>query len=148
MHAFKGLKTRMYIEGAKKSTKVDMSKHTKPRIVMMPTNTFRRIWENIVHLLLLYTALFVPYKICFAPEESDNVKLLDKVVDILFGLDLFLNFTFAYERSATAGDVESRLGHIAINYFKGWFIIDFMACFPFELIINAFIPDLDSIKST
>jgi hypothetical protein len=56
----------------------------------------------------------------------------------VFGLDLFVQFFFAYEKSAT--EIEERLPYIAVNYLKGWFAIDFMACFPFEHIISFFIP--------
>ena len=108
----------MYLEGARKSAKVEIIKLKKSCIVMMPINLFRRIWENIVNLLLLYTALFVPYKIGFAPDESEGAKMIDKTVDVLFAMDLFLNFTFAYDRSAGKDDVEFRLGHIAVNYLR------------------------------
>ena len=57
---------------------------------------------------------------------------IDWVVDIIFIMDLFVNFMTAYEKRD--GLQETRLGLIAKNYLKGWFIIDFMACFPVQLI--------------
>jgi hypothetical protein len=59
-------------------------------------------------------------------------------------MDLFLNFLFAFDKSAT--EVEDRLPFIAGNYLKTWFAIDFMACFPFEHIINFFIPNAEDAQ--
>ena len=52
------------------------------------------------------------------------------LVDILFGIDIFINFISAYEdRNANKMIFDRK--KIAVNYIKSWFILDLIACFPF-----------------
>jgi potassium voltage-gated channel Eag-related subfamily H protein 8 len=75
---------------------------------------------------------------------------LDTVVDVLFILALFVTFITAYEKSN--GAIEFRKTHIALNYLRGWLLVDFVACFPFGLILPLIIleggSDDDSMASS
>lgn len=66
---------------------------------------------------------------------------LDVVVDVMFGLDIFLCFRVAYQDEQLVYVTEPRM--IAHNYLRGWFIIDFLSTFPIDRIIMAF-QDSDS----
>ena len=57
---------------------------------------------------------------------------MDASVDILFGIDIVVNFVSAYEQPDGRLIIEHK--KIASNYLRGWFILDFLACFPFQLI--------------
>ena len=46
---------------------------------------------------MIYTAIFVPYKIAFIETESQGLKYVEATVDILFGIDIFVNFISAIE---------------------------------------------------
>ena len=59
----------------------------------------------------------------------DAAAIIDMIVDILFGIDLFVNFISSYEDPETGLPVVS-LKLIAINYLTSWFPIDFIAVFP------------------
>ena len=85
----------------------------------------------MIQIVLIYTALYVPFKLAFAAGlEHTEVFMgpIDWVVDIIFIMDLFINFITAYEKRD--GLQEMRIGLIAKNYVRSWFIIDFLACFP------------------
>ena len=58
-------------------------------------------------------------------EENDNWKIYDYITDVLFGLDLILNFITAYydEENNVVKDMKK----IARNYLTGWFTIDVIA---------------------
>ena len=43
-------------------------------------------------VLLIYTALFVPYKVCFMDGGSDFMFWLDCFIDSLFFTDIVLSF--------------------------------------------------------
>ena len=62
----------------------------------MPDSKFKMIWNIIIIMLLLYTAIFVPFKIAFI-VEADGIltQLFEWLVDILFGIDIFINFISA-----------------------------------------------------
>ena len=48
-------------------------------------------------ILLIYTALYVPFKVCFVESTSDFGFALDLVVDFLFLSDIVFNFNTAVE---------------------------------------------------
>ena len=54
------------------------------------------------------------------------------MVDILFGIDIVINFISAIEDQNGKLIVQHK--RIAKIYLKGWFWHDFLACFPFQLI--------------
>ena len=54
--------------------------------------------------------------------------IIDMIVDILFGIDIFVNFISSYE--TIEGELVVGLKKIALNYMSGWFVIDFVAVFP------------------
>jgi hypothetical protein len=55
------------------------------------------MWDFLVMLLLIYTALFVPFKVCFIESTSDVMFIFDLVVDFLFLSDIVLTFKTAVE---------------------------------------------------
>lgn len=55
-------------------------------------------WNMIQLSLLLYTATFIPYRTAFIfKDESSTMAAVEIFVDVLYVVDLFLNFFMAYE---------------------------------------------------
>jgi hyperpolarization activated cyclic nucleotide-gated potassium channel 2 len=66
--------------------------------------------------------------------------VIEYAVTAMFIADIFLNFnTGFYSRGML---IVSRR-KIALNYLKFWFWLDFIASFPYDLIIESFIDDKD-----
>jgi len=94
-------------------------------------------------LLMTAMVLFIfminqvtPIRVCFVDDKDANKWWeFDLFFDIYFGLDIILNFISAYY------DHNSQLIYnfkdIIYNYFTGWFIIDLISIFPFDLISNS-----------
>jgi hypothetical protein len=74
-------------------------------------------------LLLMYTATYMPYKLCFI-EAEDN-PWLDYGIDILFTLDILVTFISA--DTEFDGTLIHNQKIIADRYLKGWFLFDFVA---------------------
>ena len=101
------------------------------------------LWDWLILFLVLYTAIVTPYVAAFllskdAEERKDNLKndpltIADLIVDVLFILDIVINFRTTYVNKHD--EVVSHHGKIAIHYFKGWFLIDLMAAIPFDLLL-------------
>ena len=95
----------------------------------------RRIgWDIHIMLLLFYIALVTPIRIGFDQEarlEDDPFFFyLEKYIDILFILDIFVNFCTTYFDD---DDKEIKLhSKIAITYCKSWFALDFISSIPFD----------------
>jgi hypothetical protein len=83
-------------------------------------------------ILLIYTASYAPYRMAFIDSVSSSVFIFETLIDILFAIDLLVNLVSAYV--ADDGTVEYRWKPILINYLKGWFFLDLIACFPFQLL--------------
>lgn len=82
--------------------------------------------------LLIYTAIFVPYKVCFEDETTDEQFIFDLWVDFSFFCDIILTFFTALETSK--GSFETNRKVIALTYLKGWFTIDFLTTIPFQIL--------------
>jgi hypothetical protein len=64
---------------------------------------------------------------------SDPLEIIDLFVDIMFIIDIIINFRTTYVNEND--EVVSHPGKIAIHYFKGWFVIDMIAAVPFDLLL-------------
>ncbi|KAM9296919.1 voltage-gated inwardly rectifying potassium channel KCNH6 [Gastrophryne carolinensis] len=119
-----------------------------PRIhrwTILHYSPFKAVWDWLILLLVIYTAIFTPYSAAFLlnnQEEEKNwecgyscnpLNIVDLIVDIMFIIDIVINFRTTYVN--INDEVVSHPGKIAIHYFKGWFLIDMVAAIPFDLLI-------------
>ena len=122
----------MLINGSKKDVKEELIKKSCPFIIL-PNSRFKFFWNVVIILMLLYTATYMPYQICFIDESSTGFMLaFEYLIDALFFLDIFINFISAYEKPDSV--VEPRLKLIAISYAKSWFFLDLFATFPTQVL--------------
>ena len=91
------------------------------------------IWDVVMLLALAYTAIATPFEVAFIDEGPCITILfgLNRFIDLLFVIDIFLIFSTHYQDRQ--GRWIRRRGSIAINYARGWFIIDFLSILPFYL---------------
>ncbi|XP_073349282.1 LOW QUALITY PROTEIN: voltage-gated delayed rectifier potassium channel KCNH5-like [Pagrus major] len=108
---------------------------TPPHIILHYC-TFKTTWDWVILILTFYTAIMVPYNVSFKTKQNNLVWLvLDSVVDVIFLIDIVLNFHTTFV--GPAGEVVSDAKLIRMNYLKTWFVIDLLSCLPYD-IINAF----------
>ncbi|KAK7907837.1 hypothetical protein WMY93_016449 [Mugilogobius chulae] len=108
---------------------------TPPHIILHYC-TFKTTWDWVILILTFYTAIMVPYNVSFKTKQNNIVWLvLDSVVDVIFLVDIVLNFHTTFV--GPAGEVISDAKLIRMNYLKTWFVIDLLSCLPYD-IINAF----------
>jgi len=80
-------------------------------------------------MLLIYTALYVPYKVCFVDSNTEFQFWLDTFIDTLFFIDIVVSFFAVTEDDF--GQLETNRSVIIKNYLKGWFFIDLFTTIPF-----------------
>jgi hypothetical protein len=90
-----------------------------------PYSNFKKVWSVITILLLLYTAIVVPYRTCFIEVTPISWLVADSVIDGLFAFDIFVNFNSAYMDEDRNIFIANRKV-IAKHYIEGWFLIDFI----------------------
>ncbi|CAF3323629.1 unnamed protein product, partial [Rotaria socialis] len=110
---------------------------TPPHIILHYC-TFKTVWDWAILLLTFYTSLLVPYHAAFKSKSLDDVPLLviDSIVDVIFFIDIILNFHTTYVHTKS-GEVISDPKRIRKTYLKSWFVIDLLACLPYD-VFNAF----------
>uniref|UniRef100_A0A6J0D5H7 Potassium voltage-gated channel, subfamily H (eag-related), member 6 n=1 Tax=Peromyscus maniculatus bairdii TaxID=230844 RepID=A0A6J0D5H7_PERMB len=119
-----------------------------PRIhrgTILHYSPFKAVWDWLILLLVIYTAVFTPYSAAFLLSNQDEpqrgtcgytcspLTVVDLIVDIMFVVDIVINFRTTYVNSND--EVVSHPRRIAVHYFKGWFLIDMVAAIPFDLLI-------------
>ena len=108
------------------------------RCIVLPGSKFRRFWDLTSLVLLMYVAIFTPVQIAFFGDAMSiprwrewlMIFLLDRVVDIVFTIDIFINFRTAWKDAAGEDDdPESRqrtwvgsrsiLSHLSFRLYNG-----------------------------
>uniref|UniRef100_A0A3Q2G6S7 Potassium voltage-gated channel, subfamily H (eag-related), member 5a n=1 Tax=Cyprinodon variegatus TaxID=28743 RepID=A0A3Q2G6S7_CYPVA len=108
---------------------------TPPHIILHYC-TFKTTWDWVILILTFYTAIMVPYNVSFRTKHNNLAWLVvDSVVDVIFLVDIVLNFHTTFV--GPAGEIISDAKLIRMNYLKTWFVIDLLSCLPYD-IINAF----------
>jgi hypothetical protein len=81
------------------------------------------------------TAFITPYKIAFVDFESLEWVVIEQAVDVIFIIDIFVNFFSAYLNRDD--DLITHRGRIAVHYLTSWFLIDFISVIPISIIIKS-----------
>ena len=83
--------------------------------------------------LLLFTAAYVPFRLAFLDQVHITLTVIEYLVDILFAIDISVNFFSAYYDESN--EIVKDKGKIAKNYLKTWFIPDLMAWYDIYIYI-------------
>lgn len=127
-----------------------------PKHVLLHYSAFRLIWDWTILLLTGYTAVVVPLRLAIIPRPTwvavtsthpdslqpvgrwarpsvpESLAIADAVIDIIFCLDIVLNFHTSFV--GAGGEVVAEPPVIRINYLSGWFTLDLISCLPYEII--------------
>ncbi|TRY66180.1 hypothetical protein DNTS_028294 [Danionella cerebrum] len=114
------------------------------KLTILHYSPFKAVWDWLILLLVIYTAIFTPYTAAFLLDREEQkrqqcgyscspLNVVDLIVDIMFIIDILINFRTTYVNLNE--EVVSHPGKIAVHYFKGWFLIDMVAAIPFDLLI-------------
>ncbi len=103
-----------------------------PFFIFNPNSKATMLWQSVVMVLILYTAILTPVRIAFTGEDTMEISW-NAVGDFVFLIDLCLQFMTAREESN--GTLITDKKQIAIIYVQSWFFIDFVAAIPINIII-------------
>ena len=126
-------KKKISRENTRVFTNPDQMSIPKGSCVVNPKKTGK--WDAVMVICLIFTAIVTPYEVAFLDMSVINALwFINQLVNILFLIDMFINFFLAYfDDEALQWIVSKRL--IAIRYLSGWFIIDFVSIFPFDYLV-------------
>jgi hypothetical protein len=112
-----------------------------------PELTYKIYWDMFVGMLILFSVVIVPFRLCFYIEDEPYAKDLDSLdifIDITFAVDMALSFRTSY--FSKQRELNRDPWKAATAYTRGWFVIDFMTTFPFDRIAGKFVADPGSIR--
>ena len=109
----------------------------KEKIIIPSESKKKAIFDMFIMGLVLYSCVNSMFYASFSqPAITDGYDFqfyFDLMVELFFWLDLCLNFLQSYPHPEFLYDI-LEFKEIAKNYvFKGWFFVDFVSVFPFEL---------------
>ncbi|KAK3271480.1 hypothetical protein CYMTET_20173, partial [Cymbomonas tetramitiformis] len=101
-----------------------------------PRSPARNNWDLFMIIFVMYNTVFIPYQMSFKTPPSEVREAFEVVIDLLFLLDIVLNFYTAYFDSN--GRLVASREEIKKTYLRTWFPIDLLASFPLEHIMLIF----------
>lgn len=104
--------------------------------ILDPSCIFLKAWDSWMSLLIVYTAVVIPYHVFFQPSTVSDVKQVDDFENLLYAsfvLDVVLNFLRGYA-DPMDGHLVTDPRSIASRYARGWLLIDLVSILPLEYV--------------
>lgn len=121
------------------------SNNTKDFLLIDPNSTGKAAWEVAGLFMIIYQSIAIPYRLCFEDNAKGGWRTLEDIIDFCFLLDILVNFNTGFYKK---GHLNYSRKDIVINYCKTWFLIDLVASFPYNWIIDEEVVDQDASLKT
>ena len=102
----------------------------------LPIISVNSVWKTVFDFFVILSSLIYCMKLIYYLtfyEEYHETDLFDYFVIISYAIYIILNF-FQSHIDKETGEIIYSNKKIALNYLKGWFIIDSLSTFPWEII--------------
>jgi len=107
---------------------------TPPSTIILHYSPLKSAWDWLILLLVIYVAVSTPYVAAFLTiENSTPLVAVDLAVDVMFMADMIINFRTSFIQH---GEVIVDAKLIAVNYLRGWFLIDAVSAIPFDFVLS------------
>lgn len=102
--------------------------------IILHYSPLKAAWDWLILLLVIYVAVSTPYVAAFlSVQHSGPLVVFDFAVDLMFMTDMIINFRTSFVQN---GEVIVDAKLIAVNYLRGWFVIDAMSAIPFDFVLS------------
>merc|ERR1712070_327058 len=106
------------------------------------------MWDMVLTILCLYIGIMLPFQYAFEQDFSsaatDVIIMTDRIVNIFFMLDVFLNFRTGFV--SFDGEIVMDWKRIAKQYVRSWFFLDVLSSIPFDDLSSGEMIDLQAAK--
>jgi len=96
---------------------------------ILENSRFRVFWDFLILVLILVSCLLIPFEIAFEHWVSWSRTVLLHLIDLVFFVDIFLNFITSYR---SRGTEVTDLRKTASKYLKTFFAVDLLANLPLD----------------
>ena len=128
-HAFLQKK---YQQNSTKSIDIHLEKQVDYGIID-GAHPFKLCWDLFIGVLIIYSAVTVPYRLGFSLDSQGGWLIIDYIVDTLFFVDMVVSFNTSFSNGGK--EVIQNRHTIAKRYLRTWFLPDFISTFPFDTIV-------------
>ena len=94
----------------------------------------KRIWDAFLAIAVIYNAVFCPFHLAFNVEMGAFHELMYRVVDVVFIVDIFVNFNTGFYDAGNNLVMDRQ--RISDRYITSWFSIDVISSIPLDLIFR------------
>ena len=102
--------------------------------VFDPNSMEKGFWDLWIAFCILYSVISIPVYIGFNvfPTTDNALYVWDWIIDGFFWLDILLSFNTGFY---TDGEqLVTNRKYVTRNYLEGWFLLDFVCAFPWDLV--------------
>lgn len=94
VHSWSVVRTNLTAEAVSKCRRQGLLERKGKHKLLSISDPMRIRWDMCIMGLAVYNSVLVPYSLSFIPEIQKVliISLIDSVVDLLFIIDIFLNF--------------------------------------------------------
>ena len=90
-----------------------------------PLQQQKRWWDAFLAICVIYNAIFCPFHLAFEVKMGALHELMYRIVDIVFIVDIFVNFNTGFYDSANNLIMDRQ--RISDRYMTSWFAIDIVS---------------------
>jgi len=105
----------------------------KTKLLIDPDHNLKQTWDGWIAALTIFASVELPLRFVIKYEMPLWLFTIDRIIVASFLLDIVLNF---FTKIYIGGKPVTNKRRIALEYLKTWFIIDFIAAFPFDLFVG------------
>ena len=114
---------------------IDKSKKKEVKrscLTIFPDSVGRAVWDIQLFICIIYQSIMMPMRISFEMTTAEWVFYLEVCIDIIFLLDIVINFNTGYYKGSQL--IMGRK-QIVKNYALSWFPIDLVSSLPYTWIL-------------
>lgn len=71
------------------------------KLLVHPDSKFKIVWDLIVIVFAVYNAFLIPYEFAYEIDTNIFLEIIDRTIDVIFIIDIFINFRTMYHDSKT-----------------------------------------------
>lgn len=102
--------------------------------IIHPDAKWKSFFDVFILLLVGYSCITNLYVTAFSVDQTESDKYIFWVVEVFFYFDFAFSWFMGFRDAETLECVWT-FREIAIGYLQGWFFIDFISIFPFQIFV-------------
>ena len=106
-------------------------------LLISHVSRWKSVFDFLVIVSINISTLLLLYKYVFYPDYYYFIDNINPYIEFLFFIYIILNFFQKYQDKRT-GEIICSYRKICLRYLTGWFIIDFLSIFPFNLFLSRY----------